>query len=121
MGLKGIVFLIVIGVIRKGRGAGGHLHVNRGILGVLLPKGRVIILVLRDEQESNDIDKWDACHATYMGQEVLCLVKDLRGRGSIKGQGGKLRLLVLESLSALVMLLHLQKADCLKFHPHKQF
>jgi hypothetical protein len=64
-------------------------------------------------------DKWDACHAKYMGQEVLHLVKDLCGRGSIKGQGGIFGLLVLGSPDVLVMLLHLQKAAHLECHLHK--
>jgi hypothetical protein len=119
MGLKVFVFYVIIGVVGKNWSAGSHLHVSQGILGVLLPKGRVIILILRAEQNSNDIVKWDARYATYKGQEVLHLVEDLCGRGSIKGQGDIFRLLVLGSPSILVMLLQSQKAYPLKFHPHK--
>ena len=73
---------------------GSRLHVNGSILDAFFPKVMVFILVLGDEQDSNDIEKWDARHTTYTGQEVLHLVEDLCGRGSIKGHGGILRLLV---------------------------
>jgi hypothetical protein len=46
MGLEGIVFLVIISIVRKDRGTGGCLHVDGGIIGVLLTKERVIILSL---------------------------------------------------------------------------
>jgi hypothetical protein len=108
MGLEVIVFLVVIGIVRKDRGTGSHLHVNGGILGVLLTKARVIIRVSGDELDPHNINKWDTRHATYTGQEVLHLVEDFCGRGSVEGQGGIFRLLVLRSPNVLVMLLHSQ-------------
>ncbi len=120
MGLKGFVVLLVIGIFGKDRSAGRRLHVNGHILGALLPKRWVIILVLWDDQNPNDINKWDTHHATYTGQKVLHLVKDLRGGGSVKGQGGILGLLLLGSPFDLVTLLLLQEAyRPLKFYTHK--
>jgi hypothetical protein len=120
MGLKGIVVLAVIGIVRKERSAGYCLHVSRSILGVLLPKGWVIILVLMEDHSPDNINKWDTCHTTYMGKKVLHLVKDLCGGGSVKGQGGIFGLLVLGSPIVLIMLLLSQEVyHPLEFHTHK--
>jgi hypothetical protein len=121
MGLKEVKILLPVGVVRKDRSTGRCLRVSEGILGVLLfPKGRVIVLVLRDQQNSDDINKWDTHHAMYTGQKFLHLVKDLHVRGSVKVQGYIFRLLVLGSPIVLVTLLLSQKAyPTLKFHLHK--
>ena len=59
--------------------------------------------------------------SAYTGQNVLHLVKDLRGGGSVQGQGGILGLLVLGSPVVLIMLLLLQEVySALKFHMHKR-
>jgi hypothetical protein len=121
MGLEVIIFLVIISVIRKDRGACGCLKVNKGILGVFFAKGRVFILVLGDVLDSHNINKWDTCHARYTGQKVLHLVEDLCGGGSVEGQGGIFRLLVLGILNILVALLHSQKADLLECGSHKWF
>jgi hypothetical protein len=105
MGLEGIVVLFVIGIIRKDRSVGPSHHVSGGILGVLLLKGRVIVLILRDEQNPDEINRWDSRHATYVSQKVLHLVEDLCSGGSVKSQGGIFGLLVLGSSSILVTLL----------------
>jgi hypothetical protein len=116
MGLEGIIVLAVIGVFRKERSAGHFLHVSRSILGVLLPKGWVIILVLKDDHSPDDINKWDTHHTRYMGKKVLYLVKE----ESDKGQGGIFGLLVLGSPIVLIMLLLSQEAyHPLEFHTHK--
>jgi hypothetical protein len=56
MSLEGILVLVIVCVIGKDRGVGGHLHVNGGILGVLLPKRRVIVLILNNEQNPDGIN-----------------------------------------------------------------
>ncbi len=71
IGLEGLVFFIVINTAGQGRGAGNHLLVNGGILGVLFPKGRVIILVLGDELMSNNVDRGDTRRTPKAGQNGL--------------------------------------------------
>ncbi len=121
MGLEGIVVLVIIGIIRKDRSAGLCLHVNGYILGIFVLKGRVIVLVLRDNPNPDDIHKWHIRHVTYTGQNILHLVKDLRGGGSVQGQGGILGLLVLGSPIVLIMLLLSQEIyNPLELHMHKR-
>jgi hypothetical protein len=61
-------------------GVGSRLHVNGSILDAFFPKVMVFILVLGDELDSHDINKRDARHATYDGQEVLHIVEDAVSR-----------------------------------------
>ncbi len=51
MGLEGARVLFVnISVIGEDWGAGYHLHVNGGILGLFIPKRGIVILILRDKR-----------------------------------------------------------------------
>jgi hypothetical protein len=97
MGLEVLEFFIDISFVGEDKSAGRCLHVNGGILGFYFPKGGVVFLVLRDERNPDDIQKWHARHATYLGQNALDLVKYLRGGGSVLGQGGMLWILVIRS------------------------
>jgi hypothetical protein len=109
-GLMGLVLFLVISVIRDYRSTGRCIHVNRGILGVFVPKGRVFVLILRDNQNPDDIYKWHASHTMYTIQNVLHLVKYLHGGGNVQGQGDIFGLLVLGSPVVLILLLLLQEA-----------
>jgi hypothetical protein len=105
MGLESLILFLIISVVGKDGSMGHRLHVNRHIPGVFVPKGRVIVLILRDNHNPDDIYKWHTCHAMYMGQNVLDLFKDLCGGGSVQGQGGILGFLVLRSPVVLILLL----------------
>jgi hypothetical protein len=50
---------------------GRRLHVSGGILGALFPKRRVIIIVLRDELVSHNIDKWVRMVFTFSNAFVV--------------------------------------------------
>jgi hypothetical protein len=117
--LEGLVFLGVISTISQDGGTGSHLHANGGILGLLLPKGRVVILALRDELVSHNIDEWDTCHASDAGQNGLHLLKCPHGRGYVKGYGDEVRLLVIRSPGILKAILHPEQVDHHKCGPHK--
>ncbi len=121
MGLEDRKLFLVISVVGKDGSMGHRLHVNGCILGVFVPKGGVIFLVLGDNHNPDDIYEWHTCHATYAGRNVLDLVKDFHGGGSVQGQGrGILGLLVLGSPVVLVSLLLLQEIySPLVFHLHK--
>ncbi len=111
-------FTLVLRFVKDGS-AGHHLHVNRCILGVFVPKGRFIVLVLRNNHNPDDIYKWHISHATHAGQNVLDLVKDLCGGGSVQSQGGIFGLLVLGSPVVLFLLLLSQEINSpLVFHLH---
>ncbi len=64
----------LVGIIGQDGGAGDHLLVNGVIFGVLLPKGKVVILVLRDELMSNYVDKQNTHRALDAGQNGLYLL-----------------------------------------------
>ncbi len=49
--------------------------------GVMVPNGRVIILVLQNELVSNDVDKWNTCLAPDTGQDGLYLLECLGSQG----------------------------------------
>jgi hypothetical protein len=85
---------------------GSRLLVNGGMIGVLFPKGRVLVFALRDELVSHDIDKWDTCRATDAGQDDLHLLKHLCSGGCVKGYGNVVRLLVHRSPGIFKTLLH---------------
>jgi hypothetical protein len=68
VGLKGLVFFVVTGVIGQDGGACDHILVNGVIFGVFIPKERAVILVRRDELMSNDVDKRNTHHAPDASQ-----------------------------------------------------
>ncbi len=84
MGLKvARVLSIHISNVGEDWGAGYHLHVNGGILGLFIPKRGVIILILWDKCNSDDIHKWHASNAPYSTQKGLNFVKYPRGSGGV--------------------------------------
>jgi hypothetical protein len=96
IGLKGLVFIIVISIVGQDGGAGNCFVGDGGILGVLYPKGRVIILVLRNELMFNDLDKRDTHCTPDVDQNGLYPLKCFGCRGcvSVKGYGDVIELLV---------------------------
>ncbi len=105
MGLEGLEIFVEISIVREDRSAGSRLHVNGGIVGVFVPKGGVILLVLRNSHNPDDIHKWHAHHKTNSSQNALDLLKHLGDGGSVQGQGGILWLLVIGSPVVFVLLL----------------
>jgi hypothetical protein len=121
IGLEGLVFVIVIGIIGQDGGASYCLLTSGGTLGVLSPEERVIILVLRDELMSNDINKQDTCRAPNVGQNGLYLLKRIGGRGCIKGYGNVIRLLVIICPGLFKALLFFECIDHHNCGLHKWF
>jgi hypothetical protein len=60
-------------------------HVERCLIGVIfgvfIPKGRLVILDLRDELAPNGIDKWNTHRTSDVGQDGLYLLIRLGGQG----------------------------------------
>jgi hypothetical protein len=77
------VLSVNISVVGEDWGAGYHLHVNGGILGLFVPKREIVILILRDKRNSDDIHKWHTSNAPYLTQKGLNFVKYPRGSGGV--------------------------------------
>jgi hypothetical protein len=78
MGLKvARVLSINISVVGEDWGAGYHLHVNGGILGLFVPKRGIVILILRDKRNSDDIHKWHTSNTPSRPKRVLTLSNTL--------------------------------------------
>ncbi len=74
MGLEGFILFLIISVVREDGRAGHRLHVNGCILGVFVPKGGAIILVLRDNHNPDDI---------YSGMPVTPRIHRLKNRSDL--------------------------------------
>ena len=92
----------------------------REIFRVDLPKGRVVLLWVRDMVVSYDVDQRHVGYPPYAGQDGLCPLEGLWGQVQVEGHSGVFRLLVIGEPTVFKLLLFLEGHNCSEDHTLKQ-